>query len=416
MTPDISKLRTPKVPSSEDTILTESQNILALQVVETPLKGGLNTPLHNSDFSSTAPVRKVVQTPNTMFQTPFRTPHGEVNATPTRTPMIGGSSTSNALAIMNGSSEMDSQSIASSVRDKLSINPAEGLAFNYNDDKAKHREYLNELKKGLSKLPAPKNDYEIVLPEEDEKPEKKSKNEEDEQMDESEVGEQFKIIDRADLIQKEKALLRQKYLEEMKLKSTSVQRDLPRPTDINHSIIRPAEIVQAKSLSDYQEAEEMIKKEMLIMLHNDALNNPTLNQCGIPIGSKKPATNLRPLNIEKHQGYLRENEYELFSKEEMEEAKKMLEKEVPTIKKVMGHGEITDEVYAQVWEECYNQVLYVPSSNRFTRANVTSRKDKIESYEKRLEVNRFHMTNEAKKAAKLEQKLKITHGGYQVSI
>jgi len=68
----------------------------------------------------------------------------------------------------------------------------------------------------------------------------------------------------------------------------------------------------------------------------------------------------------------------------------------------------------QVWEECYAQVLYIPNSNRFTRASVTSRKDKIESFEKKLEVNRFHMSREAKKAAKLEQKLKITLGGYQV--
>jgi pre-mRNA-splicing factor CDC5/CEF1 len=94
----------------------------------------------------------------------------------------------------------------------------------------------------------------------------------------------------------------------------------------------------------------------------------------------------------------------------------LLEKEIPYIKKAMGHGELTDEAFAQVWEECYAQVLYVPSSNRFTRASVTSRKDKIESFEKKLEVNRFHMSKEAKRAAKLEQKLKIVLGGYQVSV
>ena len=82
----------------------------------------------------------------------------------------------------------------------------------------------------------------------------------------------------------------------------------------------------------------------------------------------------------------------------------------------MGHGELTNEAFVQVWEECYAQVLYIPNSNRFTRASVTSRKDKIESYEKKLEVNRFHMSKEAKKASKIEQKLKITLGGYQVTI
>jgi pre-mRNA-splicing factor CDC5/CEF1 len=91
----------------------------------------------------------------------------------------------------------------------------------------------------------------------------------------------------------------------------------------------------------------------------------------------------------------------------------LLEKEIPIVKKAMGHGELSAEAYAQVWEECYAQVLYVPSSNRFTRASVASRKDKIESLEKKLEINRSHMGREAKKAGKLEQKLKITLGGYQ---
>jgi pre-mRNA-splicing factor CDC5/CEF1 len=90
LTPDMARLRTPAVPSSQDTILTESQNLLALQLVDTPLKGGLNTPLQNNGAAIT-PLnnRQQIQTPNTMFTTPFRTPHGEVNATPTRTPQMG---------------------------------------------------------------------------------------------------------------------------------------------------------------------------------------------------------------------------------------------------------------------------------------------------------------------------------------
>ena len=93
----------------------------------------------------------------------------------------------------------------------------------------------------------------------------------------------------------------------------------------------------------------------------------------------------------------------------------MLEDEIPLIKKAMGHADLTDEAYNQVWDECYAQVLFVPSTNRFTRASVASRKDKIESYEKKLATNREIMGKEAKQASKLEQKLKIILGGYQVS-
>ena len=54
--------------------IQEAQNIMALTNVDTPLKGGLNTPLQNSDFSSITPRHQVAATPNTVLGTPFRTP------------------------------------------------------------------------------------------------------------------------------------------------------------------------------------------------------------------------------------------------------------------------------------------------------------------------------------------------------
>jgi len=50
--------------------IKEAQNLLALQNVDTPLKGGLNTPLVESDFSGITPRREIVQTPNTVLGTP----------------------------------------------------------------------------------------------------------------------------------------------------------------------------------------------------------------------------------------------------------------------------------------------------------------------------------------------------------
>jgi len=420
MTPDLARLRTPMLPDSENTVITEAQNILALQVVDTPLKGGLNTPLHNNDFSTgVTPLHKTIQTPNTMFQTPFRTPHGEVNATPSRTPLAISNDSFNtnninagalvAVDSKNNGVNIPESPVSVSIRDKLSINPEDSFS-GFGEDKEKKRDNLNMLKKSLSNLPAPKNDYEIVLPDEDEK----NKSTDEMNIDRTDyVGEQFEILDESEVQIQKRLAQKQKYDEEMKQKPKAVQRDLPRPSDMNHNILRPTDMVQP--LNSYQQAEELIKEEMLIMLHNDVLTDPTLNQCGIPTGYKKPANmkNIKPLFAEKHQNYLKKNAYENFSPEEIKVANDLLNKEIPIIKKAMGHGELTNEAYVQVWEECYAQVLYIPNSNRFTRASVTSRKDKIESYEKKLEVNRFHMSKEAKKAGKLEQKLKITLGGYQ---
>ncbi|EGW01338.1 Cell division cycle 5-related protein [Cricetulus griseus] len=151
-------LRTPRTPASQDRILQEAQNLMALTNVDTPLKGGLNTPLHESDFSGVTPQRQVVQTPNTVLSTPFRTPSNGAegltprsgttpkqvtNATPGRTPL----------------------------RDKLNINPEDGMA-DYSDPsyvKQMERESREHLRLGLLGLPAPKNDFEIVLPENAEK-------------------------------------------------------------------------------------------------------------------------------------------------------------------------------------------------------------------------------------------------------
>lgn len=50
----------------------EAQNVMALTHVDTPLKGGLNTPLHQTDFSGALPQSQAVATPNTVLITPFR--------------------------------------------------------------------------------------------------------------------------------------------------------------------------------------------------------------------------------------------------------------------------------------------------------------------------------------------------------
>jgi pre-mRNA-splicing factor CDC5/CEF1 len=73
-----SATRTPRTPAPvTDKILQEAQNIMALTHVDTPLKGGLNTPLHDSDFTGVNPQKDSVQTPNTLLATPFRSVRSE---------------------------------------------------------------------------------------------------------------------------------------------------------------------------------------------------------------------------------------------------------------------------------------------------------------------------------------------------
>jgi pre-mRNA-splicing factor CDC5/CEF1 len=57
------------------------------------------------------------------------------------------------------------------------------------------------------------------------------------------------------------------------------------------------------------------------------------------------------------------------------------------VKKTMGHSDLNVDGYSKVWDECYSQVLFLPSKNRFTRASTASKKDRIESAEQKLEVS-----------------------------
>ncbi|XP_003963891.1 cell division cycle 5-like protein [Takifugu rubripes] len=393
VTNTVTGLHTPRTPAVQDRILQEAQNLMALTNIDTPLKGGLNTPLHESDFSGVTPQKQQIQTPNTVLSTPFRTP-GPGQGQESMTPQAGGAMTPRG-AVTPGLTPGLTPG-RTPLRDKLNINAEEQLT---DPAYAKHaqKESLQQLRQGLLSLPAPKNDFEIVLPENAEK-----------ELEEMETEGGF-TEDASEVDARKQAQLDAEREKELKLRHTSVQRDLPRPTEVNESVLRPASM---EPLSDLQLAEELIKQEMITMLHHDCLHHPTNNAASqLQRGKNRGPTSTS--NNASHIAYLETHSYKPLSPEEMEQAKGILAAEMEVVKAGMGHGDLSMEAYSQVWEECYGQVLYLPTQNRYTRANLASKKDRIESFEKKLEVNRAHMTAEARKAAKLEKKLKILLGGFQ---
>lgn len=279
-----------------------------------------------------------------------------------------------------------------SVRDKLNINPEESL--DVGDTPAAQKHYQQSLKEQLrmklSTLPAPKNDYEIVVPEHIEEAQERH--------------EERMIEDQADIDARYEAEQKAKAEKEMKLRSQVIQRTLPRPQEVNHAVLRPPH--ESQSLTELQKAEELIKREMVTMLHYDNLKNP------VPV--VQTAANRRPTVTQaQHLAYLEQHPYENLTPEELTKAKNLLSHEMEVVKHGMNHGDLSLDAYTQVWEECLSQVLFLPNQNRYTRANLASKKDKLESAEKRLEQNRNHMTKEAKRASKMEKKLRILTGGYQ---
>uniref|UniRef100_H2ZJW0 Cell division cycle 5-like protein n=1 Tax=Ciona savignyi TaxID=51511 RepID=H2ZJW0_CIOSA len=337
VTPSTSNLRTPRTPMpSSDTVMQEALNVMALTNVDTPLKGGINAPV-DTDFSGITPTRPDIKTPNTVIATPFRgsgdgltpsipTPRS-VTTTPGFTPR----------------------------RDKLNINRDDMTPSNPKEDR------LN-LRASLSTLPTPRNDFEIVLPENEEGGDKEL------EKDGNDV-----VEDAADLEAQKQAEIEAALEEQLARRHTAVRKELPRPSVINESILRQPSSTQ---LDELQLAEETIKREMVTML-----------------------------SMSVHTQYLSKYPYVECSPEELAAARSLLEKETEIVKGAMQHGNVSLDVYTKV--------LYVPSENRYTRANRASKKDRIEALEKQLETNRAHMVKEARHAAKHEKKLKVLLGGYQ---
>lgn len=381
-------MATPRTPAPfTDRVMLEAQAIMALTHVDTPLKGGLNTPLHQTDFAGALPQSQQVATPNTVLATPFRSTRNDESATP-------GFQTPNSGALVPVSTAVSQRGsfTPSFVRDKLNINAEDGIAVTDTPAAFKNHQKLvkSALRDGLAGLPAPRNDYEIVVPDQEEA--------ESEPMDVSET-----IEDQADIDARHIEEEKKKRAAILARRSQVIQRDLPRPFEINTTILRPP--TEMHNLTDLQKAEELIKQEMVTMLHYDTLSNPVS-----VIGQTR-----KPSALQQIQGYLDQNPYEEFDETDLTNAKTMLTSEMTYVKNGMAHGELALESYSQVWKECLAQVLYLPSQNRYTRANLASKKDRFESAEKKLEQNRKHMAKEAKRCGKIEKKLKVLTGGYQVS-
>ncbi|BES87296.1 cell division [Nesidiocoris tenuis] len=367
----------PRTPApATDRILQEAQNMMALSHVDTPLKGGLNTPLYNADFNF-HPQGDQITTPNTVLATPFSS--------------RGQDATGRTPGFLTPKDGRTPGATPTPIRDKLNINPEDSTG---GDTPANlyQAQVKEQLKSGLKSLPTPKNDYEIVVP--------------DDEMvgaDNDQASMKDEIEDQSDIDARRQAELAAQREKELKSRSQVIQRGLPRPADV-YIVLRPPNT--DPPLTDLQKAEELIKQEMMTMLHYDALQN---GDPPAPATARKSAVNLQA----QHLGYLEEHPYKNYSEDELEKAKQMLKDEMEVVKQGMNHGDISLEMFTHVLEEFLKKVIYLPTQNRFTRLHLASNKDKLEAVQKKLEQNRNHMTKEAKRAAKMERKIRIITGGYQ---
>jgi pre-mRNA-splicing factor CDC5/CEF1 len=170
-------------------IMQEAQNLRMLQQGQGPLLGGENPELHPSDFTGVTPRSAPSQTPNPLAAAAAAaggaTPsvHGGpsvagASATPQltgATPGRGGTSVAgiSATPLLGATPGRGGGGLPSAtptpMRDALGLNDPDTFAAgaggsSKREEAARLALQRNELRAGLSQLPAPRNEYQIVVP------------------------------------------------------------------------------------------------------------------------------------------------------------------------------------------------------------------------------------------------------------
>lgn len=377
-------LRTPqRTPGGKgDAIMMEAENQARLRESQTPLFGGENPELHPSDFSGVTPKKKEIQTPNPIA-TPMHTP-GAVGLTP----RIG----------MTPSREFSMTPKGTPIRDELHINEGMETPDSSKAESRRQAEIRRNLLAGLSDLPAPKNEYQIVVPELP--------------TEDIEVGHQMEedmsdklARDRAEEAARQAALLRKR--------SKVLQRDLPRPPISSVDFIKNSLTSVDDDKGSFaptnfiEQADELIRKELVSLLEHDNAKYPfEENSVKEKKKGSKGAPNGRP---QVPIPYIDD-----FDEEELNEAAQLIEEEVSILRVGMGHEDASVDDFSEAHDACLEDMMYFPGRNTYGLGSVASVTDKLAATQNDFENVRNHMESETRKAVRLEQKLKVLTQGYNM--
>jgi len=241
--------------------------------------------------------------------------------------------------------------------------------------KANKREMLGDLRSGLGKLPAPKNEYQIMLPDV-------------ETGEEEAAGGEPMEEDMADVMKRKAEMEREAYELELRKRSKALQRALPRPLSMQ-GLPRGSENLATFDPKD--QGQHLILQEMHILLDRDAAKYPLKKE-------KKPRAVPQIPD---------------YTETAIAEAGLLIEEELLNVKQGMGHSDTTNQEYANVWDACYSDIMWLPSANAYGRAARATNSDRLASLQGDFERVRSEMDKDSKKAAKLETKLNVLTAGYQ---
>lgn len=369
--------RTPRTAPQQDNVMLEARNLRNMTMAQTPLLGDENTPLHvgpggGTGFESATPRHQVAFTPNPLA-TPVHGGPGDVSATP-----------------RDGAS-WGATPLRTPMRDTLSINPATGMPVGETprDLRLRADSAKRALKAGFMSLPKPENNFELLVPE-------------DEDEDDGTTG----LMSEEDAAERDARLKWMREEEERKAlarRTQVVARGLPRPARVDVEQLK-GDLNVGEEDDDMAEVRRLLNSEIADLLLHDSIVHP-LPGTNIPGGT--PSTYQIPpdddLAAAKAQIHL-----ELASSIGFPDANEAQVKEGLS---TLSSSEEIDE--SASWASIRQQLAFDTASRTWVEPSSLSAEARITGYNTVLQECRGEMSKEASKASKAEKKLDITLGGYQ---
>lgn len=356
--------RTPQLAAHEDSVMREANHLRLISSMQTPLLGDVNVDLQSSKSSGIqTPGSFVPQTPSPLLtpglrngQTPASASDSRLHAdtsTPQRTPL----------------------------RDNLGLNVDDSFQAGHETPRELKRARSlaqSHLRQSLSSLPAPKNDFDIVVDEQDVELQANSSSRLDNEPAMSEE----------DAAERDARLARQAAEEEARSearRSQVVRRNLPRPAQVDLSRLHN------QIDSRYRDRVELlVARETAQLLHHDANVHPIA-------GGKHP----EPEAVQ----------FDTLSDASLITARELMRKELAeqlgfpganqeALKRMVAASLNDDEEGMQRLEDALEQQWYEARNNKSQLVE-------------QLEVTRAKMARVASQAAKGEKMLTKVLGGYQ---
>lgn len=380
-------LRTPqRTPAGKhDAIMMEAENQARLRLSQTPLLGGENPELHPSDFSGVTPKKKDIQTPNLLL-------------TPSATPSPGGAGLTPRIGMtpLRDGHSFGMTPKGTPIRDELHINEDMDMHDSAKLELQRQADLRRNLRSGLTSLPQPKNEYQIVVqsvPEDTEEPEEKIEE------------------DMSDRIARDKAEEEARLQALLKKRSKVLQRELPRPPTASLELLKSSLMKADEGKSSFvpptliEQADEMVRKELLSLLEHDNIKYPTDEKVEEKKKGKRRAAKGKSDSVPM---------IDEFEEDELKEADHFIKEESQYLCMAMGHENESLDEFVEAHSTCLNDIMYFPTRSAYGLSSVAGNMEKLAALQDEFENVKRRMDDDTKKATRLEQKIKLLTNGYQM--